>query len=197
MPKKLRTESIFIAPEISGRIDANGNPNVFDYRTNERLDPFNSMDKIKIYERQVWDWFLNPATTLSKNKRNGFVVMMICLSYLEGAEEYKRGVSSQNRSKEFFKSALNRLYPGKFSDDPELEDFYKEARCGLFHTGMVRGRILINNRFNEAVEFDQDDIKVSPTKFLRDIKNDFSQFINELRTNTESRARFSGRYSNV
>ena len=50
----------------------------FDNRNVEELDPRILDDKIKVYERQVKDWFLIPAERLSKsrNMNNGFLVLM-------------------------------------------------------------------------------------------------------------------------
>ena len=196
MSKKIRREAIYIAPDISGRLDDNSTPIVYDERNRLYLNPADVMDKIKIYERQVVDWFLNPASKLIKyrNKNNGFVVLMICISYLEGVEQYRMGQSSNSNSRVFFKSAMQRMYPNRFQDF-DLNNFYDEARCGLFHDGMTRQRIIINNSFKESIEFDTFDIKISPSKFLADIKNDFNNFLNELRTNQLMRNDFDRMYS--
>jgi hypothetical protein len=198
MSKKLRKEPINIASDIVGWLDENNNPHVFDERSGRRLDARNIDHKITIYERQVKDWFLIPATNLTKykNKNKGFIVLMICLSYLEGIEQYRKGQNSNGQSKFFFVSVMERIYPNKFQNH-ELEDFYSEARCGLFHNGMVRGRIIINNEFQKSIEFVESNIKISPSKFLKDIKEDFENYLQELRTNEESRNTFDKMYSNI
>jgi len=198
MSKKLRKKPIYIAPDIFGWIDDNYTPHVFDEDNNDELDPNNPMDKITIYERQVVGWFLEPAFALAnyKNKNKGFIVLMICLSYLEGVEQYRRGQNSNNNSRNFFISSMNRIYPNKYSNN-DLRSFYSEARCGLFHNGMVRGRIIINNSFREPIEFLNNDIKVSPKKFLNDIIKDFEDYIIELRNNRQARDLFDQMYSNI
>jgi len=198
MSKKLRRDPINIASEIVGWLDEKYNPQVIDNRTGRQLDPRNVNHKIDIYERQVKDWFLIPATNLTKykNGNKGFIVLMICLSYLEGIEQYRRGQNSNGNSRRFFVSAMERLYPDEFQTH-QLEDFYSEARCGLFHNGMVRGKIIINNGFQKSVEFNGGDIKVSPSKFLKDIRDDFESYLQELRTNQQSRNTFDEMYSNV
>jgi hypothetical protein len=198
MSKKLRYEPIYIAPEIMGWLDMNGNPLVLDERYNIELDPRNSNHKILIYERQVFDWFLLPALDLIKfkNKNKGFIVLMLCLSYLEGVEQYKRGESSNRKSKEFFTSSIKKLYPQKFNDH-QLKTFYSEARCGLFHNGMVQGKIIINNRFSESLNFEGNDIKVSPSKFLKDIIKDFQDYVQLLKTDETARNLFATMYSNI
>lgn len=199
MSKKLRRDPIYIAPDILGWLDENHNPQVIDEKTNRQLDPRSINDKILIYERQVTDWFLNPATSFTKykSKNKGLIVLMICLGYLEGIEQYRMGQTSDGNSQRFFVSGLQRLYPGQYSDN-QFRELYKQARCGLFHAGMVQGKIIINNTFSNSLEFIDDyDIKINPKTLLNDIKNDFQNFIQELRTNVESANRFDNMYSNI
>ncbi len=197
MSKKLRTEPIYIAPRIFGWLDDHNQAHVLDKTTNTELDPHNVAHKIIVYERQVKEWFLNPATILSKQKNKGFIVLMICLSYVEGIEQYRRGLSSNGRSTVFFISSLQRIYPGSFTD-VQLRSLYKQARCGLFHNGMVEGKIIINNSYQHSLEFIGDtDIKISPSKLLRDITNDFESYLTGLNNNQQSRQRFNQMYSNV
>ena len=198
MAKKLRENPILIAPEILGWIDVHGNPIVLDERNgNTVLDPTNIDHKIIIYKRQVEDWFLNPASKLIKykNRNKGFIVLMICLSYIEGIEQFKRGQSSRRRSAEFFVSSMNRIYPGQYQEH-QLNDLYHEARCGLFHNGMVEGRIIISNFYAASLQFEQDDIKINPMKFLKDIKEDFGNYITNISINGQLRTNFDNMYRN-
>lgn len=199
MPKRLRREPIYIAPQIIGNINEEGNSWVFDERTGEELNPREPHDKVKIYERQVKKWFLEPARNLVryKSENKGFIVLMICLSYIEGVEEYRTGESSRNRSEDFFRNGLNRIYPNRFTSN-QFSRFYREARCGLFHNGMVRGQIIINSSFEESLSFPDDDtIKVSPAKFLKDISDDFDSFLRTLREDSEALRRFDSQFSNL
>lgn len=200
MPKRIRREyPIYIAPDISGFYDNAGNAKAFDERTKTELNPNNIDDKIYIYERQVKNWFLEKATRLVKGKNNGFLVLMICLSYLEGVEQYIKGQPSNGRSPEFFKSSMHRIYAGKFSD-VELNSFYSEARCGLFHNGMVRGKILISLEYDNSVSIpDNETIQINQKKFLIDLKKDFKDYISSLRdkSNIELRENFNRMFSNI
>ena len=67
MTKKLRSYWLRIAPDIIGRI-YRGRTTVIDERNNETLDPYNVDDKIKIYERQVKEWFLNKVSRSIRGK---------------------------------------------------------------------------------------------------------------------------------
>ena len=69
MAKQLRKEeAIYIAPQIKGYINKDGNPIVFDELKKKQLYNRDDIidDKISIYERQVEEWFLNRAKHLLK-----------------------------------------------------------------------------------------------------------------------------------
>ena len=198
MSKKLRRGSkLYIAPDILGWLDDNDMPVVEDERSGRRLDQRDIDDKIIIYERQVSDWFLTPATRCTTSWNNGFIVLMICMSYLEGVEQYKSGQSSNNNSRQFFKNSIHRIYPNKYANH-NLDELYNEARCGLFHDGMVRGKIIYNYSFDDPLEFENfNTIKVNPKKLLEDIKADFKGFIDKLKNDQQSRTNFDRMYSNL
>lgn len=101
MTKKLRSYWLHVAPDIIGRIDR-GRTIVIDERNNQNLDPYNIDDKIKIYQRQVKEWFLERATYLLRGSNYGLIVLMVCLSYLEGVEQYRKGRSSRNHESTVF-----------------------------------------------------------------------------------------------
>jgi hypothetical protein len=202
MPKQIqRNEEIYLAVEILGRYQ-DGNPTVLDERSGEILDPKNIDHKIKIYEREVREWFLNTASRLLENDdfNNAFVVLMICMGYFEGVEQYKTGKGSSARSKDFFKDSFKRLYPGKFRER-ELDNLYSKSRCGLFHNGMVKGGVIFNYEFDEPIEFENggDTIKINPKLLLEDIISDFDLYIRELKNvdNTITRDNFDRMFNVV
>lgn len=178
MAKRLRqNRPIYIAPDIIGELNDRYEPYVFDERNGNALNARNINDKIVIYERQVFDWFLNPARNLIRyrNRNKGFIVLMICLSYIEGVEQYRQGQDSNGQSRRFFIDSMERIYPNTYNQQ-DIGDLYREARCGLFHNGMVKGRIIINNNFPVSLTFNNGDIEISPSKLLRDIRTDFQSY---------------------
>ncbi len=202
MSKKIQKDvDIYVAPQMLGKYE-DIKPVVIDERNNnEKLDPDKIEHKIKIYEREVKEWFLEPATALisSENQfNNSFIVLMICMSYIEGVEQYKTGEGSSGESKKFFTNSIKKLYPDKYSDD-EIEELYSKSRCGLFHNGMVKGGVIFDNSFNDAIEFKENGerININPTKLLDDIKNDFEKYINKLNdeSNIRDRKKFDERFS--
>ena len=144
-----RNEDIYVAVDILGKYE-NGIPVAIDQRSDETLDPRNIDHKIKIYEREVKEWFLNIASELiaSNGFNNGFIVLMICMAYFEGVEQYKTGIASSSRSKDCFRDSIKRLYPEKFQDK-KIDKLYAKSRCGLFHNGMVKGGVIFSYDFND------------------------------------------------
>ena len=182
MPKKLREYPIYIAPEIQGVL-INGTPDVDDERTKSKLYVNNIDDKITIYERQVKEWFLKRASRISSSDKNGFVILMIAISYIEGVEQYRIGKSSNGCSKKYFRNGLRRIFDLDSIPDERLNDFYSQARCGLFHNGMTGGQIIINQDFPKAINFSELEIiiKINPKKFLKQIQLDFDKYLKELK----------------
>ena len=69
----------------------------------------NTETKISIYEDRVKGWFLNFARELTKEKNSEFVVLMICVNYLEGNQQFREGRTSLEReSTKMLKKALKK-----------------------------------------------------------------------------------------
>jgi hypothetical protein len=192
MPKQIRQdEDINIAPDILG-IYRENQYFAYDQKNDILLNPSNIDDKIIIYERQVKEWFLNRASYYLRGNKNGFVVLMICMSYFEGVEDYRNLNENITSSNQLFKQSIKRLYP-EFSNT-NITRLYNEARSGLFHLGMVRKRIIINNTHELPIWFENsNNIKINPKKLLIDIKKDFKKYLKDLRNinNIELRNKFN------
>ena len=204
MPKRIRDYmDLYIAKDILGKSE-NGNKIAIDENNSNRLDPTNLDDKILIYERQVNGWFLNCAKKLSdENNDNDFVVLMICMSYIEGVSQYKKGISSHGKSPEMFIESIKDIYSNIKLDNNDLKRLYSQSRCGLFHNGMVSSDIILNSDFPNAIEINNatisgsDDIKINPKKLLEDIINHFNKYIVDLKdtNNSQLRNNFNCMYS--
>jgi hypothetical protein len=124
---------------------------------------------------------------------------MICLSYIEGVQQYRDGHPSQGSSKTTFLRSLKRIYPDKFLDD-DLNEFYDEARNGLFHNGMIKQAVVYSGGFPAALEFTHDayrTIKVNQKMLLEDVKKDFVQYIKDISIAGPLQANFNHMFSVV
>jgi hypothetical protein len=179
MPKKIDNEPKYLAKDIYSEI-VNGKVKIFDQRKSCYLKIDNIDDKITIYERQVKDWFLNIGQELSNNNDTGFVGLMICLAYIEGVEQYRNGKSSNGQSKKFFVAGLKRIFETYDICSKNIEQFYKDTRCGLFHNGMSNN-LVINTGYEKAIHFLDDKIQINPNMFFQEIERDFKSYILDLR----------------
>lgn len=196
MPKRIRRQPLYIAPRILGYYNAADQPVAMDEDTDTLLNPNLLNDKIKIYVRQVKGWFLDRASAFIGMQDSNFIVLMICISYLEGVEQYRQGRNSDNNSKRFFRTSLNRLFPSSNFTDDNLNELYSQARRGLFHNGMVGGKIILNTSFNQAISFPNvNDIKINPRLLLDAIIADFDSYIVELHNDQLLRTNFNQMFS--
>ena len=185
-----RNEEIYVAPQMLGKYK-DPTPVVIDKRnSDDKLDPTNVDHKIKIYEREVKEWFLEPAKSLLNQNsfNNSFLVLMVCMAYLEGVEQYKTGIDSSRRSKDCFLDSIKRLYPDKYIDG-DIGKLYSKSRCGLFHNGMVKGGVIFSYSYEDVIKFEQNGevIKINPRKLLQDVESDFDRYIKELKNIDNSR----------
>lgn len=186
--KMLHGEEIYLAPGIRGSIE-NGAPEIIDEMTGLKLNPNCFLDQVKIYEREVKGWFLEPAQTMlnSNASSNSFIVLMVCMAYIEGVEQYKSGKSSNRQSQEFFIRSVKGIYGNRFVEK-NLVGLYKKTRCGLFHNGMVGGGVLFNNEWEDVMEFDstKEEIRINPSILLKDLRGDFEDYIESLNRSEEN-----------
>ncbi|MDE1516013.1 hypothetical protein PUN32_13490 [Vibrio sp. dsl-7] len=184
----LMGQEILVAPRMRGGYN-NGVPFVQDEENDVQLDPTLFSDKVSIYEREVTGWFLNPAKSLVENDsfNNAFLVIMVCMSYIEGVEQYKTGQSSNRNSSAFFFSSMNKIYPNQYSND-ELSNLYNKTRCGLFHNGMIKSGVIFSNEFDRSLLFDDNGGKIfiNQEKLLNDLIQDFSSYIELLKSDVNS-----------
>lgn len=155
--------------------------------------------KILVYEDRVKGWFLDFARKLTKERNSEFVVLMICMNYLEGNQQFREGrVSSNWESTEMLKRALKRIFPD--NSEEEIDFLIDKVRHGLFHDGMTRrGAVL---RYGLSIPFffftvnDEKWIEIEPDLFLRNIEKDFESYIQILKdkNNKKERENFEKHY---
>lgn len=182
MPKRLREYPLYIAPGISGVLKQDGSTEVCDEIDGEEINPNCIEDKIKIYERQVKGWFLGVAKSLTEQDDTNFVVLMVCLAYVEGVEQYRRGQSSNGNSRVWFREGIKRIFNLENVSNSKIDKLYGQGRCGLFHVGMSGGDIVLSSRFNEAINFtDLSTITINTDIFLNTLIEDFTTYIIDLK----------------
>ena len=155
--------------------------------------------KISVYEDRINGWFLDFARKLTKEKNSEFIVLMICMNYLEGNQQFREGrVSKNEESTKMLKKALERIFPE--GSEETLNHFIDKVRHGLFHDGMTRkGALLkydLGTPFFPVTFGDEKWIYLDPSLVLKEIEIDFESYIKVLRNkdNKEERENFEKHY---
>jgi hypothetical protein len=192
MPKRIMPDyPIYVAPRMLGRYTERGTVVVMDERNDVEINPCCLDGKILIYQRQVEGWFLEPADRLLKqmDTQASFVVLSICLSYLEAVQQHKEGEPSRNNSKAFFLRAFQDVFSSSEMEDEFAGLLYKEGRCGLFHDGMTGGQIAYDMKLDKAFKVinngDLDIIFFHPKYCLEGVKAHFADYISKLKNEEE------------
>lgn len=150
--------------------------------------------KINIYEDRVKEWFLEIAERLKKDNEAGFVILSIAISYIEGNQQFREGKDSNRQSQAFFIKGMRRIFDKADVPEEILKDYYKQVRCGLFHDGMTRKNAIISGEFPDPLRHINGVIRINPHKFLDKIREDFRNYIQELKSNKKLRKNFEKRF---
>ncbi len=157
--------------------------------------------RVAIYEDQVRGWFHDQARILEKSSDHaGFVLLLVAISYVEGYAIFWKGTSSKGHSKEFFRDAFKNVFSIKNADiemvDKAIDEFYDQARCALFHTGMIGGTVELSGKYAAPIKFEIDTalkevrkIEINPHKVLDAIESHFSSYVMRLRNPGEKELR--------
>ena len=181
---------IYVAPQMLGEY-VKGSRIVLDERNGNTINPYQLNGKIIIYQRQVEGWFLEPADRLLKqmDTQASFVVLSICLSYLEAVQQHKEGEPSRNNSKAFFLRAFQDVFSSSEMEDEFADLLYIEGRCGLFHDGMTRGKMVYDMELDKAFKVinngSQDTIYFHPKYCLEGVKAHFADYLGKLKNEEE------------
>jgi hypothetical protein len=118
--------------------------------------------KVAAYEDQIRGWFHDQARILEKASDHGaFVILLVALAYIEQHAMFLRGEDSDKHSAEFFRCGLEDIHPlrtgdPKIDEDKDIMDslsytLYRQLRCGLFHTGLTREKVVLSWEFKVPI----------------------------------------------
>src|SRR5262249_34900845 len=136
-----------------------------------------------------------------------YAVLSTVIGYFESHATYARGEDSKSKSKQFFCAGFLDVFQGAESKTPGMDvpaDFldsvanalYDEARCGITHEAMTRRRIMLSNRYNEAIGVSVekktgqiDAVIMSPRLIVEDISAHLDRYVTTLRDPANVKAR--------
>ena len=146
-------------------------------------------------------WFHDQARILEKSSNAaGFVILLIVLTYVEGHAIFYKGEDSKGNSKTFFREAFKAIFTVQSDDpnqvDPAIDELYDQMRNGLFHTGMIRGKVVLSGDFRDPVSMHFDPaskqvalIQVNPHKMLDGVEDHLAHYVMRLRNPEEVQLR--------
>ena len=148
-------------------------------------------DFVDVYADRVRGWLLNWAHELNKPEHAGFAAVQLALAFLEGFAVFYYGEDSDKRSKVFFGRGLRLVFPclDDLSDDQRdavESSFYRHVRCGLFHLGMPRTGVILQDSgkplgFDLTADNKVAAIFVDRHELVQAIRTRFETYVNELR----------------
>lgn len=157
-------------------------------------------DFIDVFEDKINGWYLNWASSANKKRHAGFIALQIGFAYFEAISIFKNGkeTSSANDFKKSFKEIFQTdLTNTRLNVDEILGLLYKEGRCGFFHSGMARRGIILEDG-NPTIRVKQNDldnngkvlrVRIDRHRFIESIKDNFTNYINNLRDTSNTRLR--------
>jgi len=138
--------------------------------------------KIEIFQDRVNGWMLDIAKQCNEIPHSGFAVLSIILSYFEMIGAFNKGDTDHTGSNEF-KDGIRLVFQEFKNHDSELGELYRLCRCGMYHIGMVREGILLDN-YDKPLSLENNVWKIDPAKLVERITEHFNNdYLNQIRTN--------------
>ncbi len=185
----------------------------------DKLESGKLEDKIDVFEDQVSGWILDHAIRLTSPEYSGppggdMAGLILALTYFESIAQFMRGGDSEGKSVKYFEIGFKVVFPevegmastmGLPNEDAITRSivgaFYKQLRCGFFHSGAMGNLVVVVNTkvplrliMNKATG-QVGAILVTPSKFIARMRDHFNLYCAQLRDprNTLARLNF-GRF---
>jgi hypothetical protein len=185
-------------------IESRISPNFSD----EKLKTGSLDDLIDVFEDRLKYWLLAPAKALLGVLFGELAALSLLFGYFEPFAIYRKGQDSRGQSKAFFRAGFVEVLqkaPVSESVLGRIADLlYEEARCGLFHEGMMREHIFFGNAPGELMvtvprvdgKIDENgriqSVVIDPRKFFVVVERHVTEYLKSLRdpSNAELRENF-------
>lgn len=106
--------------------------------------------------------------------------------------QFQTGKNSNHRSKEAFREGMAMIFTGIDLTDSNWVDaidfIYDRVRCGLYHDGRARKRVLTSGDFNHPIQINSQAqvIKINPHRLPAAFVTHFKSYIADLRASDEN-----------
>ena len=166
----------------------------------EKLENPNFYDLLDVFDDRVRNWLLEPAESLLQVHQGFVSAISLLFTYFESIQIYISGQDSKGASTRFFIDGFLAVFGSPGIDKSQLKNMaktiYIEGRCGFFHNGLSRGKILYSKARDEALTVTQPkvdgridfngevhSIVINPDRFHWCVKRHFNKYIFDLRKN--------------
>lgn len=162
-------------------------------------DPLTFDEKVRIFEASVLGWQLEIAATILDGgprtppiRDSGYAALSIIGSYPEMIWQFLNGQSSSEKSRKAFREGLASIFDSVDLDDPawiESADLvYSELRCGLYHEGRARSRVVTRADFAYPIAVDKVDglIHINPHRLVPAFIKHFHEYVVQIRGSGET-----------
>ena len=198
------------------------------YQDSDFPVPHSIDTKITLFEDRALGWKLNIAEQIINGKKkadgseerppiqhSGFAVLDIVFSYFEMIAKYENGFTRLGKSERYFKLGVYSVFPeinqipmpahtlapvGNVISivDHVLDLMYSGIRCGLYHSGITNGRIMLTGEIQTPMAFDLQNqiLIVNPHLLVPKLIAHLDEYLSHLKdgNNIDLRARFESRY---
>jgi len=166
--------------------------------TQDKFDSPSLDDLIDVLEDRVCYWVLEPAKVLLEDPIRQVPGFLLLLTYFEGIWVYVQGCDSRGQSRKFFQEGFIDVFRcagiGQYLLTSIAGVLYEDARCGFFHDGIFRDRIVFkrlekgellvtlpkrNGQIDETGEIES--ILVDTGRFSAAVERHFKGFLTCLR----------------
>ena len=142
-------------------------------------------------------------------------IFEMCSSYFEMIAKYENGFAKAGKSGDFFKEGVHVVFP-EFRQPPQpanvpgvqgkvislidvvLDLMYEGIRCGLYHSGITNGKILLTGKIKTpmVLEIQNQWLMVNPHLLVPKLKENLRGYVGRLReiNNADLRTKFEARY---
>ena len=161
--------------------------------TADKATPGKFLDWVDIWEDRMKGWLLGPARKLSDQGLDSHMAaLQLAVGFLEPYEVFRKGEDSEGQSRVFFCNAFRRIFNKAVPAQPAqvwdhvTGEFYRQVRCGLFHSAMPGNKVYLTNSINGMeIRFDSNgevlQILLNPLYFLDVVEGELAQYVATLR----------------
>ena len=159
---------------------------------------------VEIFKDQMMGWLIEPANHLKSQQHAGFAILAIVLSYFEPIGQFLEG--KRGDSQKQFALGLRAVFPDldKAEFDALVGELYQQLRCGMFHRGITREKVVISPASDHAFAIEMNDkaslgrIVVTPVNLMQHLEQHLNRYVAQLLdpANVELRANFLKWFAN-